>query len=146
MVKKWRRTAIVLRVAWLWPLDTWKYVLERLAGPPRDENGEEGEDDRSYGDALLDLQMRLFFRREYGSAEPPAHLFQRVLWAIERHNHQKAAWPDHSRIPQALARSVQRWRSAFSSAAALFTLLTSNLPVLSATTPCNGGQDCAEGA
>src|SRR5205085_998546 len=117
MVKKWRRTAIVLRVAWLWPLDTWKYVLERLAGRPHDENGEEGEDDRSYGDALLDLQMRLFFRREYGSAEPPAHLFQRVLWAIERHNHQKAAWPDHSRIPQALARSVQRWRSAFSSAA-----------------------------
>jgi len=42
--------------------------------------------DLSYEDAILDLEMRSFFRAEYGKSEPPAGVFPRVMCAIRLYN------------------------------------------------------------
>src|SRR3954468_25003914 len=40
------------------------------------------DNDLSYDDALLDLEMRTFFRHEYGLAEPQVNVYGRVLHSI----------------------------------------------------------------
>ena len=40
--------------------------------------------DLSYEDAILGLQIRSFMQAEYGSAEPPAGIFRRVMRALEQ--------------------------------------------------------------
>src|SRR4051794_496033 len=40
------------------------------------------DNDLSYDDALLDLEMRAFFRHEYSLAEPQANVYGRVLHSI----------------------------------------------------------------
>jgi hypothetical protein len=39
--------------------------------------------DLSYEDALLDRQLRIFLKSEYGSAQPPSGIFLRVLRALD---------------------------------------------------------------
>jgi hypothetical protein len=41
--------------------------------------------DRSYEDALLDVQLTSFFRSEYGKQEPPTGVFPRIVQAIRVH-------------------------------------------------------------
>jgi hypothetical protein len=49
------------------------------------------ENDVSYEDALLDLQLRNYFRAEFGVAQPPSGLFPRLLAAIRAHERREAA-------------------------------------------------------
>jgi hypothetical protein len=43
------------------------------------------ESDISYEDALLDSQLRAYFRSEYGTAHPPSRVLPRLLAAIRAH-------------------------------------------------------------
>lgn len=42
------------------------------------------DNDRTYEDAVLDLQIRTFMHAEYGAAEPPPGIFARLVRAIEQ--------------------------------------------------------------
>lgn len=48
------------------------------------------EHDVSYEDAIFDLQLRNFFRAEYGQVEPPPRAFPRLLAAIRAHERGQA--------------------------------------------------------
>jgi hypothetical protein len=100
-----------------------------------DKNGSEARDHPSSEDLLLDLQLRRFFKREYGHAQPPESAFVRLM----RANTQYA-----SRLPsltEAAYRSLTGQISArlLSSGVALAVLLA----VLGANTSqlLRGGQD-----
>lgn len=43
------------------------------------------DNDLDYEDALLDLELRNYFRMEYGLAEPPSHVYPTLLAAIRAH-------------------------------------------------------------
>ncbi len=57
--------------------------------PSRDSYNPTGqndiEPDMSYEDALLDSQLRAYFRTEYGTAQPPSGVLPRLLAAIRAH-------------------------------------------------------------
>lgn len=107
IVKSW--CSAVNRL-WQLSVGAWTYLLEKMAGTVHDDN------DRSYADALLDLQLRLFLRSEYGRAKPPSNIFQKVLWAIERHQQQSASRRVQVRVPQFFARLGRTVRGAIASA------------------------------
>src|SRR5438477_12680734 len=72
---------LMKQIAILFPLNAQNY---EAGEKPSTRSGPEiaKENDLSYADALLDLQVRLFFRSEYGIVKPPSHVFEAVLKAI----------------------------------------------------------------
>jgi hypothetical protein len=83
--------------------------VRRLLGGKleRDEDaGTAAESDLSYEDALLGLQLRHYFKAEYGIAEPPARVLPRLIAAIQAHERGQAA-TEASR-PVAVLASVYR--------------------------------------
>jgi hypothetical protein len=51
---------------------------------------DDAQEDLSYDDALLDVEIRSFMRTEYGSLRPPDGIFPRVMYAIRLHRQQQA--------------------------------------------------------
>jgi hypothetical protein len=58
--------------------------------------GADAEHDLSYEDVLLDLQLRQYFKAEYGVSEPPARVFPRLMSAIQAHERGRVT-PEASR-------------------------------------------------
>lgn len=56
--------------------------LPELLDPTASASGRSQEDHDPGTDELLSIQLRRFFREEFGRIEPPADVFQRVLRAI----------------------------------------------------------------
>ena len=52
--------------------------------------GAAAECDLSYEDALLDLQLRQYFKSEYGFTEPPARVWPRLIAAVHAHERGQA--------------------------------------------------------
>jgi len=52
--------------------------------------GTDEPSDLSYEDALLDVQLRSFFRTEYAKQEPPAGVLPRIMQAIRLHRERQA--------------------------------------------------------
>jgi hypothetical protein len=91
------------------------------------------DNDLSYEDALLDIQLRNFFKAEYGAAQPPSGVFPRLLAAIRAHERGEepsgitgpvAAFMSLYRVLQ--ASSTQRLVSGAVTAALLVAVLSSN--------------------
>src|SRR6476620_1026506 len=62
------------------------------------------ENDLSYSDAVLDLEMHTFFRHEYSSVEPPDGVYARVLHSINNASQLDLVPPVQVSRPGVLAR------------------------------------------
>jgi hypothetical protein len=62
------------------------YIDRQRRNTAEDHSAEHAFDnDLGYDDALFDLELRNYFRMEYGLAEPPSHVYPTLLAAIRAH-------------------------------------------------------------
>lgn len=77
----------------------YKIVCKLLhKGPAETQDSRDDLNDRSYEDALLDVQLTSFFRAEYGKKEPPTGVFPRLIQAIWLHRERQEKLANASAI------------------------------------------------
>ena len=69
--------------------------------------------DRSYEDALLDVQITSYFRAEYGKAEPPKGVFPRIIQAIRLHRERQEKLANTSAFARFTESLGQKLASAY---------------------------------